>query len=106
MPKDTIETEADEKEVQEVRCALTGVPIPSVPNWYASVNVKFVSDHARQKSGAPLLRAPEVAEPEAEDPLAEPTEMSLEDVEEDLVVDDEIDLDLGGDEEVADIDEE
>ena len=105
MPKETIETEADEKEVQEVRCNLTGVPIPSVPNWYASVRVKFVSDHARLKSGA-LLRAPEVVEPEVEDPLAEATEISLEDVEEDLVVEDEIDLDIGGEEEVADIDEE
>lgn len=92
MAKDTAETLDDEEDVQEVRCQVTGVPIPSVPSWYASVRVKFVSDHGRGKS-TPVLRIPEAAEIEAEESDAS-NEISLEDVEEDLVVEDiEIELD-------------
>ncbi|HLH79401.1 MAG TPA: hypothetical protein VKV29_03865 [Chthonomonas sp.] len=35
--------------VQEVRCYKTGKPLPKVPQWLATVKVKFVSDEARQK---------------------------------------------------------
>jgi hypothetical protein len=77
--------EIDEEEVREVRCSVTGTPISSIPSWYANVHVKFVSDAARNKSG--LLPAP----PAAPDPdeleeteESEATEISLEDVDEDL----------------------
>lgn len=42
--------EVIEEDVQEVRCAVTGVPLPSIPAWYAGVRVKFISDAVRQRS--------------------------------------------------------
>jgi hypothetical protein len=36
-------------EVREVVCSETGKPMPKIPLWMADVNVKFVSDEARQK---------------------------------------------------------
>lgn len=98
MSKDTIDVlEVDEHEVKEVRCAQTGVPISAIPNWYANVNVKFVSDHARSKSAAAnYLRLAELNEPEAED-SNDSNEISLDEIDEDLTVDDEIEIDLGDD---------
>lgn len=48
--------EQDEQVVTEVHCAESGLPIPSIPAWYATVNVKFVSEAYRQKS--PRAAAP------------------------------------------------
>ena len=101
MLKEPIETEADEQEVQDVRCSVTGVPIPTIPHWYAKVKVNFVSDHGRGKS-APAPAAPG-ADEEAEEETEETTEVSLEDVDEDLVAE-EMEIEIGDD--VADIDEE
>jgi hypothetical protein len=36
--------------VKEVVCAETGKPISKIPAWLAGVNVRFMSDEARQKS--------------------------------------------------------
>jgi len=99
MSKDTIDLlEADEHEVKEVRCSQTGVPIAAIPNWYANVNVKFVSDHARSKSAAAAnyLRLAELNETENED-SNDSNEISLDEIDEDLTVDDEIEIDLGDD---------
>ncbi len=41
-------------EVREVICSETGKPISKIPAWIAEVNVKFVSDEARQRHPAPL----------------------------------------------------
>ena len=38
----------DERPVAEVRCIYTGVPITSIPAWYAGVKVKFFSDASRK----------------------------------------------------------
>ena len=35
--------------VQEVVCSETGKPMPKIPLWMAGIQVKFVSDEARQK---------------------------------------------------------
>lgn len=93
MAQDTIELiDADELDVKEVRCALSGLPIPAIPNWYANVNVRFVSDAARTKSAA--ARAAEYIEPEEEAAIDDTGDISLDDIDEDIAIDDiEIDLD-------------
>ena len=48
--------------VQEVVCSETGKPMPKIPLWMAGIEVKFVSDEARQKHPTPsglLDAAPE-----------------------------------------------
>jgi hypothetical protein len=52
----------DERIVEEVHCTECNVPIPSIPGWYASVNVRFTCDACRQKSGRSIaaLAPPEV----------------------------------------------
>ncbi|MCX6365232.1 MAG: hypothetical protein NTX57_00765 [Armatimonadetes bacterium] len=103
MSKETVDLlEADEHEVKEVRCSSTGIPIPSIPNWYAQVNVNFVSDHARSKSStaaaqaANLLRLAELdKEEEAEE---ERDEISLAELEEEELSVDDIDgIEIGDD---------
>ena len=49
----TIDIEG-ERAVEEVHCTDCGVPITSLPSWYATVRVKFVCDSCRQKSGRGL----------------------------------------------------
>lgn len=51
--------EPDERVVEEVHCSECGLPIPTIPNWYANVHVKFTCDLCRQKS--PRLAASMVA---------------------------------------------
>lgn len=51
--------EPDERVVEEVHCSECGLPIPTIPNWYANVHVKFTCDLCRQKS--PRLAASVVA---------------------------------------------
>lgn len=96
--------DADEQEVKEVRCSVTGIPISTIPSWYAQVNVNFVSDHARSKSSAAAaqanyLRIAELDKDEEEE-TEEADEIGLDDIE-DIAVDDiqDIDLDEGGDDE-------
>jgi len=38
-----------DKEVKEVTCYETGKPMPKIPLWMAGINVKFISDEARQR---------------------------------------------------------
>ena len=104
MNKETVDLlEADEHEVKEVRCSVTGIPISTIPNWYANVNVNFVSDHARSKSSAAaaqanLLRLAELEAENEEDEEAERDEISLAELEEEeLAVDDIEGIDLGDD---------
>jgi hypothetical protein len=42
--------EPDERVVEEVHCSECGLPISTIPNWYANVHVKFTCDLCRQKS--------------------------------------------------------
>lgn len=51
--------EPDERVVEEVHCSECGLPISTIPNWYANVHVKFTCDLCRQKS--PRLAAAVVA---------------------------------------------
>jgi hypothetical protein len=97
MPRESVAfaaTPEEERDVHEVRCSVSGMPIPAIPLWYADVRVRFVSDAARTRSGA--MRLAEVIEEEAdEEETEEPdAELSLEDASDELVVDDiELDLD-------------
>lgn len=87
--------EPDEKVVTEVHCAETGLPIPAIPAWYATVNVKFVSEIARQKSAraaAPLDLTDPDAQPAALEGEADP-EMALDEIEIDDIEIDEADSD-------------
>ncbi|HVK02507.1 MAG TPA: hypothetical protein VM490_03480 [Armatimonadaceae bacterium] len=56
--------EQDERVVEEVHCAECGVPMTAIPNWYATVRVKFTCDTCRQKSPRMNAAAP-AAEVEA-----------------------------------------
>jgi hypothetical protein len=91
-------TDADELDVKEVRCSLSGMPISNIPNWYAGVNVRFISDIARQKNIAASQKVPDFNELDDEASEAVETgDISLEDMDEDIAIDDIIDLDDGGD---------
>lgn len=81
--------EPDEAPVEEVRCAETGVPISSIPSWYANVNVKFISQQAAKKHGT---LNPALAEDAARTPTldAEEAEPAIEEVElEEIELEDE-----------------
>jgi hypothetical protein len=94
-----------EQNVEEVHCVDCGVPMPSIPGWYAGVNVRFSCDACRQKSprlnalpavdSAPL-RSAVVADTDAE-PILEDA-----DLEADAVEDIDVDVD---DSDIADTDE-
>ncbi len=55
--------EPDERVVEEVHCSECGLPISTIPNWYANVHVKFTCDLCRQKS--PRLAASVAADTES-----------------------------------------
>jgi hypothetical protein len=99
MTKETVDLlDADELEVKEVRCSVTGIPISTIPTWYAHVNVNFVSDHARSKSSTAAANRLLLAELEndSDDEEAEGNEISIGDLDEDdLSVDDIAGIDLG-----------
>lgn len=46
--------EEDERPVEEVRCTYTGIPITSIPAWYAGVKVKFFSEASRKATAAAI----------------------------------------------------
>ncbi|MGC4047068.1 MAG: hypothetical protein QM758_25005 [Armatimonas sp.] len=97
----TVAAPEEEADVREVRCSVSGMPIPTIPLWYADVKVKFVSDAARTRSGATRL-AEAIVEEDADEEETEDNdgEISLEDAEGELAVEDiDIDLDETGDEE-------
>lgn len=68
-----------ERDVQEVRCAETGVPLPSIPSWYAKVRVKFISDAVRQRSSRTPESAAATAAPRRAAPVADADAEALED---------------------------
>ena len=103
MPVQTT-VEPDEAEVEEVRCSETGVPLPSIPAWYANVNVKFISQQAAKKHGAinpallpdadsrtPALDSEGEAEPAALDSEGE-AEPALDEIELDEIELDDADI--------------
>ena len=99
MAKETaaVATPDDEHDVHEVRCSVSGMPIPAIPLWYADVKVNFVSDAARTKTGMTTGHTSDlVEEEEDEEEEAEDTEgdISLEDVDEGIAAD-EVEIDLG-----------
>lgn len=94
MAKDTVASTDDEHDVQEVRCSVSGMPIPAIPLWYADVKVNFVSDAARSKTGMTTGRAAEIVEEDEEEEETEDGDISLEDVDEDIAADD-VEMDLG-----------
>jgi hypothetical protein len=104
MSKENVDLlDADEHEVKEVRCSITGIPISSIPNWYANVNVNFVSDHSRSKTSAAAAQANAIRlaelEAEGEEEEAERDEISLSELEEEELSVDDIDgiIDIGDD---------
>lgn len=86
-----------EEDVREVRCAVTGVPLPSIPAWYAGTRVKFISDAVRQRS----TRSSDIAAPAAADPVDESPSRGLL-VEEEEATDTTL-LEEGEDEAEADL---
>ena len=99
----------DERAVEEVHCIECGAPISSIPNWYATVNVRFTCDTCRQKS--PRLGQSSAAAPSAIAGDSETTgesgilgdadpDLALDDVE---IEDDTEDISL---DEVGDVEEE
>ncbi len=97
MPKESVASVAtpeEEADVREVRCSVSGMPIPTIPLWYADVKVKFVSDAARTRSGATRLAEAVVEEADEEEEAEDSdSEISLEDAEGELAVED-IDIDI------------
>ena len=87
---------SEEKEIpiEEVRCSVTGMPISSIPPWYANVKVNFVSEQGRKKNaaeqGLPLDIVPEV-DPES---LLDRSASDYEDIEIDDVEDVEEDTEM------------
>jgi hypothetical protein len=79
----------DERPVEEVRCAETGVPLSAIPSWYAAVNVKFVSNAAKKSNASyNQLLATELENRGAGDGEVEPAldeieidELELDDIE-------------------------
>ena len=80
----------DERIVEEVHCIYTGVPISSIPSWYANVNVRFFSEAAKPKS--PALAPAPIEVPVAATEDGDESEAPLEDDIDDLEID-EADLD-------------
>ncbi len=66
--------------VLEVRCSETGKPMPKIPQWLANVNVKFVSDEAKQRH-SPAMIPPIIIDlkDEEEEPLSDAREPSVDD---------------------------
>jgi hypothetical protein len=85
-----------DKEVREVVCSETGKPMPKIPLWIADVNVKFVSDEARQKHSSshgvidePAARLYDVDDEETKEPDVDADET----VEPDIEIEDDLDAD-------------
>lgn len=84
-------------EVREVVCSETGKPMPKIPLWMADVNVKFVSEEARQKhtsSHGVMEDVPSRLYDIAEDEESKEKEEDIEDtIDEDIEIEDEIEPD-------------
>jgi hypothetical protein len=74
----TTPTEPDERPVEEVHCAESNVPLPSIPAWYATVDVKFVSNNVRKSNALTAGLLGETETPRAADAEAE-AEPALDD---------------------------
>lgn len=95
------QVDPEERAVEEVHCIVCNVPIPSIPSWYAQVNVRFTCDNCRQKSSTkdaalPLadLDAPRAADADGE---AEP---ALDELEEDIDIEDDAEVEADADTDV------
>lgn len=90
----------DERHVEEVHCSECNVPIPALPNWYATIKVKFTCDACRQKSSrASTAAAAALAEAKTQTGLS----ASGEDADLEAAIDDP---DADGELEIEDADTE
>jgi len=91
----TVNEPRDERIVEEAHCTDCGVPITSIPGWYASVNVRFTCDSCRQKAGrstahaAPELDLPRATSGGVADPETEAAEPAIDEIDDvDLEIED------------------
>jgi|GEM_PF-987123 hypothetical protein len=82
----------DEKVVEEVHCAECGVPMTAIPNWYATVRVKFTCDTCRTKSPRGVASAPVPVAPVVDTDSA--VDVDLDTEEEDDAEDADVALDI------------
>lgn len=109
-PSGGVGVEVDENEVAEVRCSESGVPLPTIPSWYANVRVKFISEAVRQKSQRTMILPASLAEVDRRtavvadgDEDADAAEPALDDeVVDDLVIDIEGDAEADADPDLPD----
>jgi hypothetical protein len=78
-------------EVREVVCSETGKPMTKIPLWMADVDVKFVSDEARQRHS--VSHTPVEAEARRGYGVADLDEIKESDVAGDVIDDAEADFD-------------
>jgi hypothetical protein len=86
--------ELDEKQVEEVHCAECNAPIPSIPNWYAAVKVRFTCDNCRQKSPRLPVHAGLETAPATRAPADVETEPALEEVDLDNEAAEDLDVEV------------
>ena len=94
-------SEQDEKVVEEVHCAECGVPMTAIPNWYATVRVKFTCDTCRQKSPRMNAVAANEAEPARDSAVDTDLEEGLDD--EDTEAEEDVEIEL--EEDAGDVEE-
>ena len=85
--------EDDERPVEEVRCTYTGVPITTIPAWYAGVKVKFFSEASR-KATASAISAAELEAGRLRDGVSENEEEDASDLDADLELDEEAEIEI------------
>ncbi len=80
--------EDDERPVEEVRCIKTGVPITTIPAWYANVKVKFFSEASR-KATADAIALEELEAGRLRDAVSDDEDTDGDDLDADLELDDD-----------------
>jgi len=98
MPSATTATpaiEQDERPVEEVRCSESGVPLPSIPAWYATVDVKFVSNSVRKSNALTAGLLNEADAPRAAAETDAELEPALDEIDvDDIELEDEPDIEV------------
>ena len=97
MPELTTLSAVDDNErpVEEVRCTYTGVPIPTIPSWYAGVKVKFFSEASRKTASTISLAELEAGrlrgdgDGDDDDTSDLDADLELDDVDADLEIEDD-----------------
>lgn len=80
--------EDDERPVEEVRCTYTGIPITTIPAWYAGVKVKFFSEASR-KATAAAIAMEELEAGRLRDSVSDDDDTDTDDLDADLELDDD-----------------